>query len=355
MKLNGEQMEAVVSLVDQHFGYPELRRIVRFKIDQDLDDIAGQNMTKIGVIFQIVDWSMRRQCLERLLEGFAKENGAIKPALDKIVEEAMRAETVAPNGAARTPADPLARYFFRDQPLIDREELENQLGRLWGAGGCGVLIVRGDRYTGRSHSWWRVREVADRENIAAHYIDLSSNPGEWTTEQFVDRVASFLDLPEVFDNVAQGSYQGKMLVRQLNKYFGTPNVTGKRWCLVLDGLDRLGIATSIVETVDRIVEDVLALNLRDLSVVILGYGDNPNVGFAYNILEERLRPIESSDVERYLHQVAGAVGRTVQPLWVSKVAQEVFNGLAPPLDHSKMSELKSRVKRHAIEVLRRTS
>lgn len=75
--------------------------------------------------------------------------------------------------------------------------------------------------------------------------------------------------------------------------------------------------------------------------------------FASKILREQLRFIEPVDVDVYLRQVAQSVGSPVSPSELRARIDGIFGGLEPPLDQDKMLELKSRVKSHTIEVLRR--
>lgn len=123
--------------------------------------------------------------------------------------------------------------------------------------------------------------------------------------------------------------------------------------MVFDGLDRIGVSPAIIELVEDLIADVLCENLRNFSLVILGYGEGPHCNFASKILREQLRFIEPVDVDVYLRQVAQSVGSPVSPSELRARIDGIFGGLEPPLDQDKMLELKSRVKSHTIEVLRR--
>ena len=356
MRLTGAQMQDLVTLINGGIERPTLARVVRFRLDVDINDIVEDGSTKLDAVFQVIDWCARRQLAEELIDGIVNENGGLRPALLKIIEDARRADVVALVPAAAvtaTPSDPLAPYFPLDEPFVDRQKLTDRLDELWLGGRSGVLVVRGDRYSGRSHSWWRIVDAASSTRVTACRIDVSRDPGTWKVGKLVERVASELQIDRqgLKDGLAQGSTQSGALVNALIAHFR--HWQGERWCLVLDGLDRPGVEPAIIELVEDLIAEVLSRSIPPLSVILLGYGEHSQQTFRARILTEQIQWLQRSDLCTWLDAVARAVGNVAQQSDLDGTAAAVFNGIAPPFDAETMDQVRDRVKIHTRDLLRR--
>lgn len=231
MKLTGILVEKTVSTINLRFSIPEVRRAVRYKLDEELDNIATYT-EKMDIIFEVVEWSGRRDKIPELFDGLITVNPIAQPELKEILELAVRPSDNTTGTAPVLPAfDPLSHYFIADEPFVDREQLRNQLDSLWQGGRSGVLIVRGERYSGRSHSWWLIHEMARQRQILDRYFDLSTNPGEWRVDDLVSRIAVWLDLPrqDLKDRLAQESRRGLALLGALYRYIKSSGNSKQRW------------------------------------------------------------------------------------------------------------------------------
>ena len=355
MRLTGPQMEQLVTLISDGIERTTLTRVVRFKLGVDVDDIVVAGTTKLDAVFQIIDWSARQQLAQDLIEGLIKENNALGPALRKIVDDALRVDVVAPVAAAVATAasDPLAPYFPDDEPFVDRQKLTDRLDELWLGGRSGVLVVRGDRYSGRSHSWWRIVDAASGARVTACRIDVSRDPGTWKVGKFVERIASEVEIDRqgLKDGLAQGSTQSAALVNALVAHFR--HWRGGRVCLVLDGLDRPGVEPAIIELVEDLIAEVLSRTVPPLSLILLGYGEHSQQTFRARILTEQIQWLQQSDLCTWLEAVARAVGKVATQNDLDVTAATVFNGFAPPFDGETMDQVRDRVKTHTRELLRR--
>lgn len=358
MTLTGPQMERLVELIGPVIERPTLTRVVRYRLETSIEDIVKDAQTKIDAVFQVLDWSARRgPKVVALIEGVAKEYPNIANELRKIVEEAQSAEIiVTPAAAPAAPADPLAPYFPYDVPFIDREDLTQRLDTLWSPGPHGVLVVRGERYTGRSYSWLRISNAASAAGVTTCKVDLSRDPGSWTIAGFIDRVAALLrvDRARLKDSLAQGATQSGALVSALVDRAGKlpPN---ERWCMVFDGLDRPGIEPAIIELVEDIIDEVLAYNIPFLSVIVLGYGEHPKQSSRPLILTEKIRWLGEGDLTLWLDCVARAAGKVPSPNDLSTSVATILEGRVPPFDAETMEMLRDRVKSETVALLKRLS
>jgi hypothetical protein len=351
--LSGPHFEKALSIISQSLDLDELERITRF-LGHDLQDIAP-GKTKEQTIYKLLLWFDRRDCVSELFAKIAQANRIVETGLQAILDEAKQCTATAGAGASARTSDPLAPYFINKEPFIDRTSLDEKLTELWTVVKDGVLIVRGDRGCGRSHSWWRIRKSAEQATVSAHYIDLSKNPGSWTVSALIDRITVWLDMPvtSLKDRLAQESRLGMLFAAALGTHLRGFRTQQQRWCLVLDGLDRTGISNEIMELVQSLAEDILAGNLANFSLAFLGYGSTSHWNFEQLILDEDVPLLDRSHVKDFLGRVSKAVGKTIEPAVLDRITQEIFDGLELPCVGQTLGELKTRVKKHSVELMRR--
>jgi hypothetical protein len=372
LKLEGPQMKRLVTLISDSLERTTFERLVTFELSANAEDIVGDGATKIDAVFKVVQWSLKRDRLSLLLEGVMRENPTVTTEVRTIIAEATRTEAVGPVGPCAAtawlpkrpavaapgaaPPDPLAPYFPQDQPFVNRKELADKLQLLWAGGNSGVLVVRGERYSGRTHSWWRIVEASAANGVATCLINISRNPGAWTVRDLILRVDSHLriDQQTLKDSLAQSSTQAGALVSALIAHFRVRSYAGEtRCCLVLDGFDRTGVDRALIELVEDLIIEVLAGNLPGLSLIILGYGDHTEQTITQRVLNEKIDWLDGTHLQDWLRGVVAAAGKVAGPADIATTSQNILSGLAPPFNAASMTELNSRVKKQAIELLRR--
>jgi len=354
VNLSGRQMEELVGVINGVVERATLMRLVRYRLEVSFEDIVKAEQTKIEDVFQVIDWSIRRKKAEPLIEGLAKEYPNIAQKLHEIVDEAQRVEGVSPGAAAPAP-DPLAPYFPRDVPFVDREDLTRLLDTLWTSDRPEVLVVFGDRYSGRSHSWLRIIDAAVARGVFLRKVDVSRDPGSWTIATFVDRVATLMrvDRQGLKDSLGQGSTQSVALVNALIRQAGAV-AGGERWCLVFDGLDRPGVDPAILECVETLIDEVLGWNIPFLSIIVLGYSDRPGLKrISHLVLTERIRWLQEGDLLKWLDRVVRALGKVAGEADLAGVATTILAGHQPPFDAETMDLLRERVKSETVALLGR--
>jgi hypothetical protein len=162
-----------------------------------------------------------------------------------------------------------------------------------------------------------------------------------------------LDRRSLKDSLAQGSTQAGALIGVLITHFDRHEAGDQRCCLVVDGLDRPGVDSAIVELMEELIAEVLAANTRGLSLILLGYGEHSPQAFGHLILTEKIQWITAGDIETWLESVVQAAGKAAEDAEITATSRNILNGLAPPFDADSMHELRCRVKRHTVDLLRR--
>jgi hypothetical protein len=348
MKLTGPQMDQAITAIRQAFELPGLKRVVKIHLDWDLDDITLA-MTKEDRVFELVDWAMRVGGILKLFEGLkaaAPGNAALCHTLNQIM--GIESPAVGP------PANPFDVLIAFEEPIIDREDLRTELKRLFEDPAYSTLIVDGPRYSGRSHTWLLVRYIALERGITPFYLDVSQNPAAWP----IDRVAFALlkcfglTKDKLPDPLAQGSRLalgfGDLLLSESPSFA----VQGRRWCIVIDGLDRAGIDEAVYELVNRLISDATNLSIPNVSLVLLGKGPSIKHNLSHRILREQVQQFGKTDVTSYLVAIAASHGRTVANEGLQEQVASIFRDLNPPLDFDSMLELKTRIWKNGVEPIK---
>jgi Effector-associated domain 1 len=353
MKLTGGQIKRLCDEIDHRFQIDELRRVVRFRLDVALEDVASSG-TAFDRIFELVDWAMRQERLSDLFDGLIGENPAIAPVLEELRRAAAASAPMTTTGDGPHADDPCARLLIYGEPFVNRRVLAELLEQLWGPQEYNVLLVQGDRHSGRSHSWWLIKRMASDRKVSALYLDLAANPAAWTVDDVIDRVVPWARLPRelLSDALSQATRKSTSFLAALARHSEDVGGGSPRRCLVVDGADRVGVAEAVFELLDELIGEVLSLNIANFSVVMLGYNRVLTHPFATRALSEPVRQIGRSEVEAFLGEVAGAWGKRLDAEGVGNILDTIFKGLGSPLDLAGMKELNRRLRRYGIDVLR---
>ena len=99
MKLNGRQIQEIRdALLDAYPTHDALRMMVRIKLNENLEDIAGGENQRV-VVFNLVSWAERTGRVEELIAG-AYSDMQGNPALDRLVQPG-RSRRVSARGRGR--------------------------------------------------------------------------------------------------------------------------------------------------------------------------------------------------------------------------------------------------------------
>jgi Trypsin-like peptidase domain/Effector-associated domain 1 len=140
--LDGAQRKRLCEALGVAFSLKELKRMVRFRLNLDLEDVSEAG-TKADVIYELVEYASRRDLVRPLVEGARAENPA-NPALAAFLDT-LGLDPV-PAAAARA----LERIVNERATFADAVGFRERLGRIeaWicrtempGSGGTGFLVA----------------------------------------------------------------------------------------------------------------------------------------------------------------------------------------------------------------------
>jgi hypothetical protein len=257
-------------------------------------------------------------------------------------------------GLTNAAGDPYTALLVFDEPFVNRQVFRERLCELFTNPWSRVLITRGPRACGKTHSRWLIRHVA--ETIGAEVVvvdfDLLDNPDN-EVRDIVDQLINDMYLPpnEFRDRIAQASTISKGFASALRGHSRTAfKQSGQQWCLVFDHFDRDVVPQSAREFVRLLVSDAATLQLQNVWVIVLGYKELLTPSIARRVLDEEIFPMQPPDVERFLDQMATSAGKPIQPGGNAARRDEIFNGLVVPLNHDGMWEMARRLHKHIIKL-----
>lgn len=142
LTLDGAQRQRLCEALGVAFSLKELKRMVRFKLNLDLENVSEAG-TKADVIYELVEYAGRRDLFRPLIEGARAENPA-NPALAAFLDSLG----LDPVPAAAAPA--LERIVNERSTFADAVGFRERLGRIeaWicraetpDGGGTGFLVA----------------------------------------------------------------------------------------------------------------------------------------------------------------------------------------------------------------------
>jgi hypothetical protein len=240
------------------------------------------------------------------------------------------------------PPDAYAALLVFDEVFVDRHLFRAKLRDLFNSPVNRVLVARGPRFCGRTHSKWLIQHVADSEGIKVVVVDLLDVDVADAIAQLINEMS--LDPKEFADRMAQASTKAKGFASALRGY-AKANKTGDRWCLVFDHFDREEVPKASREFVELLVKDAALQTLPNISVIVLGHSGSVDGQFAHKVLDEDILPLQPTDVERYLADVAADRGKVITPAELLNHRNKVFADLKLPLDFTGMQEMSKRLRR----------
>ncbi|MFE2164211.1 effector-associated domain EAD1-containing protein [Streptomyces sp. NPDC059447] len=278
----------------------------------------------------VLETAARLRRLRRLVEVIARD-----PDTDAYSVFTVLLAQEPPAGG-EDPYD--VRVIGRDRPkaFIDRLELRSHLRDLLHDNGGRVLVVSGDRATGKSWTWYLISHVLSCLGHAAPYlVDLNiwagapAGPGDVMGE-LTDQLG--WDRCPIDPHESQDTLGRKLL----SHFKGRMRHHDDADCwLVFDGLD----ADDLTEPALRMIEGIAtAAERREaggrLRVVLIAYDQDLPPHLATWVHHEVLRPLNTADLRDFFNGVAGSIDLQLTDeavdVLVRSVLEEAFGGEPPP-------------------------
>lgn len=229
--------------------------------------------------------------------------------------------------------DPFASCFVgvrASRAIIDRAELRSGLRNLatdqyW------VLVVLGDKGTGKTHSWFLVAHLRDAGVLTGKLIRVTTRDwvGEVTGEGLVASLADKLGVN--IGLMPSGELDDARIRKLVDMLAGRyPDDGVIRW-IVLDGLDGPGVRNSARDVAKRLITMVDEGELPRTRLIVTGF-DGLGLTVGPSVQVERISPIGKTLVYSFLGDVAQQLGGTVTAKELDECVHEVFASDEPSRD-----------------------
>jgi hypothetical protein len=283
MKLGTDAKRALRDAIRDSFSEAELDAFLITDFGgQGLPNYVGGGNTpwpvRVSLFVQQLHQREEVQAFLELLAGHpgpSQGGGGVgpNPTLRQRASEILRAFT--PPAAGSRPC------FVGGRRFIDRELLWPEIESFAnsGAGNQRVLLIDGERGTGKSHSKLLIREWA---RVRGRYIEVDfaerSSPAEAPVAELTAPIVKRLELvlARKFDDLAQEArdiqYLGETLVAALEQAERQADDRGDNepWWLLVDGLNLVRVSDEIVGLIMRLVLAIDKYQLQNLWLVLIG-------------------------------------------------------------------------------------
>ncbi|UUU19289.1 effector-associated domain EAD1-containing protein [Streptomyces sp. DSM 40750] len=226
-------------------------------------------------------------------------------------------------------ADPCSVYLVnnRQRAFFNRLTFRTTLHDMVTGGGKRVLAVRGQRRSGRTHSWYLIAHVLDSYRVNRRRIRMSdyyspvrvADIGHTLRELFGWNIS--IDL-----NTSEDS-QARSLVNQIENVMNEEQRDSRaqsgHW-LVIDDSESVRFTEPALRALTRLVAAVIEEEMADrLRIVLLAYdGWLPSDLQSY-VCHEELTPLTGKDLHDYVLAVAKEAGKPVDPDQADHLANEL--------------------------------
>ena len=236
-----------------------------------------------------------------------------------------------------------------NRPFIDRAMFRHTLSSLFNQQLPNILITKGARYSGRTHSHWLIQYATQSIGLRVIRVDLLDDYKRPKDLQdiialFANRMA--FQAGELRDKLALASTQAKGLASAISGWLSSPNGAFTKWCFIFDHYDIDGVKTECRDFVDNLISDIATNLINNVWIIILGYDSIVPSFIRPAVIEEHIFPIQFSDVENYLVELAISNGKALSRMEASKICDAIFTGLKNPLDVDDMEEMIERLRAH---------
>lgn len=339
----------------QALNRASLRRLLRFELERDLDEIASAQLNDQDAVFELLNTANRNRWIEELLEAL-KDSVPGNQMLQSAIEEIQAAYATLPPGAG---GDPHTACLIGRHVLINRDDLRNHMRRFTTAQQFDprIIVVTGPDASGKTYT----RELITY--LATHF-DLKSpifaELGEWpggscSPDDLMDSIVTQMgfdphDMP--IDDEAQGA---RRAIKLKNWFVGrTRDFTDEQW-IVLDDLDHPGVPTQTLDLVELLALAVVKNAIPHLRMILLGYERPIRPDIGRDILFERLALMDNTAVQLHARELAAQYLDDQQMVSDEGklIADAALQGLMPPFDRDKLITLTSQFEAAVTQFLAR--
>lgn len=268
MNLTGPQIGRAQAAILSAFEESPLRRCLQFQLDKNLDHITKPAKLPDRV-FELLNTANNEGWMVGLLRALKSCNPHpdLHKALDAILDDLLKPTFISATG------DPHDAILLGPRAFIGRKNLRSEIRHFTAASSytSRVLVVSGEKTSGKSHTWLFLLHLAREYNVQPILLELRESPSITPRELF-GRVGTVLglgtsDLPAMPDD----PQESRTLYPLLDWFQEKVNYLRKPCWLVIDDLNESTTTPSMQDAAYAIARFVEKKKPEYLWVALLGY------------------------------------------------------------------------------------
>ncbi|MEU6297782.1 effector-associated domain EAD1-containing protein [Streptomyces erythrochromogenes] len=213
----------------------------------------------------------------------------------------------------------------RPRAFIDRAELRGTLRDMLTVSGGRVLIVDGDRGSGKTWTWYLLYHVLEHHGITPYKIDFSSYAEPVTVADIASELGDQLGWGlGPGDSLATEDAQARRVVNRAKWWMrGRPDP--QDFWLVFDGMARTALTPAALRLVELLAEAVADGETgKHLSVVLIAYEGQLRPSAEPCVWRTSLGPIHVADLREFFYSVARHAGRVLEADAAAQLVTQVL-------------------------------
>ena len=186
-------------------------------------------------------------------------------------------------------------HLLADRPFVDRKDLRPKLKALAGNGEK-ILIVRGDRGSGKSHTRYLIEYIGEKLGFRTIRLSLLDYTGSEVTPYDLGRAITDemnLTLPANLDEKA-----ARWNVNFLTWLAGKVNENNAAWWIIIDDFEHMTLSPAVYEFVEALAKRVDGRFGR-VRLVLISYNQDLSSNLEPIITRDEIPPIEEPDLVDY--------------------------------------------------------
>lgn len=317
MRLTGPEFAELAAALRDAFDTASFDRLL-VSIDQNREDYIATTASFPDIIRCVVQGAEAANWTTKLIEGALKKS-ANNPSLLRFLADHPE----------RNPANSTRRNLHVcDTPFVNarkaflaRQQLRAHLKVMGNNGHSRVVVINGDRFSGKTYSRELITYVAEQKGRErAVYVDLDK--GIYDADALAESIGRQMGLQLGTRPVSKGEQDARW-VPELVAWIAAAASDGRyTWWIILDGFRVQALPQPTIDMINNLAETV-EVNAPQLRVALINYDKlAPNVD--YYVCKEFIEPVQKEDVRVFLAQACLHLGVTRQPEEISSAADEVW-------------------------------
>ncbi|SRR6266481_82538 len=324
MSLTGQQFAELSEALRGAFNVASFDQLLA-SIGKNREDYIATAASLPDIIRLVLREAEASHWTHQLIEGAIRRNPG-NPAVKNFVVVHPEHDPVKRVMAGHICDTP---FVQAQKAFLARRQLRDHLKVMGNGANFRVVVINGNRCTGKTYSRELIAYVAERSvHERVEYVDLDK--GIYDVEMLAESIGRRMNL-DLSTMPARRGEQDARWVPELVAWLVAAARNGHHiWWLILDGFRVQVLPDATIDLIHSLVESVI-VNAPQLRIVLINYDKLPP-SLDYSARKELIEPVRKEDVKLFLAQACSHLGVTRSEHEVSTAADEVWRQVKDQID-----------------------